>query len=321
MRAAVNTRYGSPDVLEIRQVPKPEPKAGEVLIKVHATTVSRTDCGMRRPHPQFVRLVAGLLRPKRTILGMDFAGEVEAVGTGVTTFKPGDRVFGLSPNVYGAHAEYLCLPETAAMAAMPARTRFCDAVVCEGAWYADTYLQAFRLKPDHSILIYGASGAIGTADVQLAKSYGAKVTAVVATRHLDLVRTLGADRAVDYTAQDFTQIGDTFDFVLDAVGKTTYFRCRRLLKPKGVFAATDLGPWGQNPLLAIWSAITGSHRVIFPLPQSGRAKAFVEFLKSRIEADEFRPVIDREYPLDAIADAYRYVESEQKTGIVVINVR
>jgi NADPH:quinone reductase-like Zn-dependent oxidoreductase len=190
MKAVINARYGSPDVLEIRQVPKPEPKAGEVLIRVHATTVSRTDCGMLRPHPFFVRFVAGLRRPKRTVLGMDFAGEVEAVGAGVTAFKPGDRVFGVSPDDYGAHAEYLCVPEKGAMATMPAGAGFGAAVVCEGAWYADTYLQAFRLKTGHSILVYGASGAIGTAAVQLAKSYGARVTAVVATRHLDLVRTL-----------------------------------------------------------------------------------------------------------------------------------
>jgi NADPH:quinone reductase-like Zn-dependent oxidoreductase len=321
MKAVINARYGSPDVLEIRQVPKPDPKAGELLVRVHATTVSRTDCGMLRPHPWFVRLVAGLRRPKRTILGMDFAGEVEAVGAGVRSFKPGDRVFGLSPDVYGAHAEYLCVPEKGAIATMPPVTRFGEAVVCEGAWYADTHLQAFRLKSGHSILIYGASGAIGTAAVQLAKSYGARVTAVVATRHLDLVRTLGADRVVDYTAEDFMQIGETFDFVFDAVGKTTFFRCRRLLKPKGIFAATDLGPWCQNPLLAIWSSISGRHRVIFPLPLSSKARAFVDFLKMRMEAGEFRAVIDREYPLEAIADAYCYVETGHKTGIVVINVR
>jgi NADPH:quinone reductase-like Zn-dependent oxidoreductase len=320
MKAAVNPRYGSPEVLEIRQVLKPEPKAGEVLISVHATTVSRTDCGMLRPHPQFVRLGAGLLRPKHTTLGMDFSGKVEAVGAGVTSYKPDDHVFGLSPDVYGAHAEYLCLPETAAMATMPTGVGFGEAVVCEGAWYADTNLQAFHLKPGHRILIYGASGAIGTAAVQLAKSYGAKVTAVVATRHLDLVKSLGADRAVDYTVQDFTQIGETFDVVFEAVGKTTYFRCRRLLKPNGVFAATDLGPWCQNPLLTIWFAITRTHRVIFPLPKSSKAKAFVEFLKTRMVAGEFRAVVDREYPLNAIADAYRYVETGHKTGIVVINV-
>jgi NADPH:quinone reductase-like Zn-dependent oxidoreductase len=321
MKAVVNARYGSPDILEIRQVPKPEPRANEILIKVHATTVSRTDCGMLRPHPKFVRLFAGIRRPKRTILGMDFAGEVEAVGAGVTSFRPGDRVFGLSPDVYGAHAEYICVPDKGAIAAMPPGVRFGDAVVCEGGWYADTYLQAFRIKPGQKILIYGASGAIGTAAVQLAKSYGAKVTAVVATRHLDLVRTLGVDRAVDYTAEDFTQINETFDYVLDAVGKTTFFRCRRLLKPQGIFAATDLGPWCQNPLLVIWSSIFGSHRVIFPLPLRRTARAFVDNVKARMKAGEFRPVIDREYPLEAIADAYRYVETGMKTGIVVINVR
>jgi NADPH:quinone reductase-like Zn-dependent oxidoreductase len=321
MTAAITARYGPPEVVQIQQVPKPEPTAGEVLVRVHATTVTRTDCGMRRPHPQFVRLFAGLLRPKRAILGMDFAGVVEAVGAGVTAFKPGDRVFGLSPDVYGAHAQYLCLPETAAMATMPARVAFEQAVVCEGAWYADTNLQAFHLKPGHSILIYGASGAIGTAAVQLAKSYGVKVTAVVATRHLGLAKSLGADRVIDYTVQDFTHIDETFDAVFDAVGKTSYFLCRQLLKPQGVFAATDLGPWCQNPLLTIWSLITGSRRVIFPLPQSGKAKAFVEFLKARIEAGEFRAVVDRAYPLEAIVDAYRYVETGQKSGIVVVNVK
>jgi len=320
MKAVINSRYGSPDVLEIRQVPKPEPKTGEVLIRVHATTVSRTDCGMLRPHPYFVRLFAGLFRPKRTCLGMDFSGEVEAIGADVTSFTPGDRVFGVSPDVYGAHAEYLCVPEQGAIAAMPTGMSFGEAVICEGAWYANTYLQAFRLKPGQRILVYGASGAIGTAAVQLAKSSGANVTAVAATRHLDLVKTLGADRVVDYTAEDFTQIKERFDYILDAVGKTTYFRCRRLLKPEGVFASTDLGPWCQNPLLVIWFLITGSRRVIFPLPLSSTAKACVDFLKTRMEAGEFRPIIDREYPLEGIAEAYRYVETGQKTGIVVINV-
>ena len=318
MKAVINTRYGSPDVLEIRQVPKPEPNAGEVLIRVHATTVSRTDCGMLRARPFILRFFMGLRRPKRTILGMDFAGEVEAVGAGVTSFTPGDRVFGMSPVDYGAHAEYLRVSEKGAIATMPAGVPFHEVVICEGAYYADTILQAFGLKPGHRILIYGASGAIGTAALQLAKSNGAEVTVVVATRHLDLVKSLGADRAVDYTAQDFAQIGETFDFVLDAVGKTSFFRCRRLLRPGGVFAATDLGPWCQNPLLAIWSSITKSNRVIFPLSNS--RKAFVDFLKTRMEKNEFRAVIDRAYPLEAIADAYRYVETGQKTGIVVINV-
>jgi NADPH:quinone reductase-like Zn-dependent oxidoreductase len=318
MKAVISTRYGSPDVLEIRQVPKPEPKAGEVLVRVHATTVTRTDCGMLRARPFVARFVTGLLRPKRTILGMDFAGEIEATGAGVTSFKPGDRVFGMSPDEFGAHAEYLCVSESGAIAAMPASASFDEAVVCEGAWYADMYLQRFCLAPGHRILIYGASGAIGTAAVQLAKAYGAEVTAVVATRHLDLAKSLGADHVIDFTTQDFTRIGESFDVVFDAVGKTTFFRCRRLLRSGGVFGATDLGPWCQNPLLAIWSSITGSGRVVFPLPKG--SKAFVGFLRARMEAHEFRAVIDREYPLEAIADAYRYVETGQKTGIVVINV-
>lgn len=317
MKAAVNTRYGSPDVLRIRDVPKPEPNAGEVLIRVYSTTVGRTDYGMLRPKPFFIRLFVGLLRPKRTILGMDFAGKVEVVAPGVTLFKPGDCVFGMSPT-YGAHAEYLCMSENGPIATMPGDTRFDEAVICEGAWYANSCLRKLNLAPNQKILIYGASGAIGTAAVQLAKFYGAEVTAVAQTRHLDLVKSLGAHRAIDYTAEDFTQIDETFDCVLDAVGKTTFFRCRRLLSSSGTFAATDLGPWGQNAFLAIWSRVTGRNRVVFPLP--GSAKALIDFLKLRMEAGEIRAVIDRKYPLDAVADAYRYVETEQKTGIVVVNV-
>ena len=318
MKAVVNDRYGSPDVLAIRDLPKPEPKAGEILVKIHATTVGRTDSCALRAHPFFVRPYAGLLRPKRTVLGLDMAGTVEAVGKGVMKFTPGMRVFGLTPGGYGAHAEYVCLSEDGAVSAMPAEARFDEVVVCEGAWYANTYLSKFNLKPGHKILIYGASGAIGTSAVQLSKIYGAEVTAVVSTPHLDLARGLGADRIVDYTVEDFTQIGESFDFILDAVGKTTFFQCRSLLKPEGVFSATDLGPWWQNVFLAIWSSLTGSGRVVMPMPRS--SQSFIEFLKARIEAGEFRAIVDRKYHLCDIADAYRYVETEQKAGIVAIEV-
>ncbi len=318
MKAAVSARYGSPDVLEIGQVAKPEPKVGEVLIRIHTTTVSRTDCGMLRPHPFFIRLVSGLFRPKLTVLGMDFAGTVETVGAGVTSFKPGDRVFGMSPDTFGAHAEYLSVPEDGQIATMPAGLRFDETVICEGAWYADTYLKKFGLKSGDRILIYGGSGAIGTAAVQLAKSYGAEVTAVVGTRHLDLVKSLGADRAIDYTAQEFTKIGELFDFVFDAVGKTSYFHCRSLMKPDGVFSATDLGPWYQNLWLGPWFSLIGRRSVIFPMPKT--SKAFMGYLKTLMEAGALRAVIDRHYRLEAIADAYHYVETAQKTGIVVITV-
>ncbi|HLZ82532.1 MAG TPA: NAD(P)-dependent alcohol dehydrogenase [Caulobacteraceae bacterium] len=305
MRAAVVTRYGSPDVLTIAEAPKPTPAAGEVLIRVHAAAVGRTDCGELRADPVFIRLFTGLRRPRRTILGLDVAGEVEAVASGVSGFEPGDRVFGLCPSRgAGAQAEYVCVPE-AAVAVMPAGARYDEAVVCEGAFYANSLLKRIRLGPGHKILIYGGSGAIGTALVQLAKAASAEVTAVVATRHLELVRSLGADRAVDYSAEDFTRIGETFDFVVDAVGKTTFFRCRKLLKPGGVFAATDLGPWGQNMALALWAAIGRNNRVVIATP--GRIGGFAGFLKGLMEAGQFRAVVDRTYPLAAIADAYRYV--------------
>jgi NADPH:quinone reductase-like Zn-dependent oxidoreductase len=319
VRAAVNTRYGSPDVIEIREVPKPLPKPGEVLVKVHASTVNRTDCGFLRAHPFPMRLFTGLSRPRRTILGMDFAGVVETVGADVKAFRPGDRVFGLLRyRELGAHAEHVCVPEDGYIATMRTGVTFEEAVVGEGAFYAYASLMQLGLKRGQRILIYGASGAIGTAAVQLAKSLGADVTAVVATRHVDLAKSLGATRVIDYTAEDFTRIGETFDCMLDAVGKASYSRCQRLLKPGGVFAATDAGPGGQTLLLAIWSFITGSKRVQTVFPR--RVERFVDYLKERMEAGEFRAVIDRRYPLEAIADAYRYVEQGQKTGIVVVNV-
>lgn len=249
---------------------------------------------------------------------MDFAGEVEAVGSADISFKPGDRVFGMCPSRNnGAQAEYVCVPERA-VAAMPAGARFDEAVVCEGAFYANAILRKIDLKPGDSILIYGGSGAIGTAIVQLAKAIGAAVTAVVATQYLDLVRSLGADHAIDYTAEDFTAIDEKFDCVADAVGKTSFFRCRKLLKPDGVFAATDLGRWGENVLLALWSSIRRSNRVLIPTPT--RIEGFVSHLKGHMEAGQFRAVVDRKYPLEEIVQAYRYVETGQKVGIVVIDV-
>jgi NADPH:quinone reductase-like Zn-dependent oxidoreductase len=322
VKAAIVTRYGPPEVVTIGAAPKPTPAAGEVLVRVHAATVNRTDCGELAPHPSLLgRLMYGLRRPRRTILGMDFAGDVETVGAGVTSFEPGDRVFGMcSLRRNGAHAEYVCVPETGAIARMPAGVPFDEAVVCEGAFYANTGLRRFHVGPGHAILIYGASGAIGTAAVQLAKAYGATVTAVVATRHLDLARSLGAERVIDYTAEDYTAIGERFDFVFDAVGKASFFRCRKLLKPDGVFMSTDVGPWGQNLPLMLWSAIARNNRVVVPVPLRGSGQAFVAALKELMESGGFRAIVDRRYPLDAIVDAYRYVGTGQKTGIVVIDV-
>jgi NADPH:quinone reductase-like Zn-dependent oxidoreductase len=320
MKAATIVRYGSPGVIEVRDVPVPVPGPDEVLIRVHAATVNRTDCG-ELLHPTVIRLLTGARGARRNILGMDFAGTVEAVGAAASLFRPGDRVYGMcGARKDGAQAEYFCMSETGAIAHMPSNLRFDQAVICEGAFYANPAIEHFALKPGHRILIYGASGAIGTAALQLAKARGAEVTAVVAGRHLGLVRSLGADHAIDYTTEAFDQLGRSFDFVLDAVGKLGIGRWRRWLKPGGVFSSTDRGPWSQNLLFLLWSKVTGNGRVVIPLAKRGSGKAFVTGLRDEIEAGRFVPVIDRRYPLAAIADAYRYVQTGEKAGVVVIDV-
>jgi NADPH:quinone reductase-like Zn-dependent oxidoreductase len=316
MKAVVFHRYGSPGRLSLREVPVPRPVPGEVLVRVRATTVNRTDTATLRAHPFFARAMTGLLRPKMQTLGMDFAGIVDGLGDGVTFFQPGDRVFGVLPDTFGAHAEYFCLPADGAIARIPGDLRFDEAVVGEGAWYASSTVGL--LSAGQRCLIYGASGAIGTAAVQLAKSRGAKVTAVVGQRHIALAERLGADRIINYEDEDFTEIGETFDLVLDAVGKTSWFACRKLLNQNGIFAATDLGPFWSNILLGMWFGMSGSRRVRVPYPED--APGFVRHLADLMAEGAFRGVFDRSYPLEDIVEAFQYVEAGQKTGIVVINV-
>lgn len=318
MRAVVSRSYGSADILVIENQPVPVPQSTQVLIKVHAASVNRTDHGMLRGKPFFGRFLFGFPNPKITVLGMEFAGVVEEVGEQVTSYQPGDRVFGMLADQYGCHAEYICIPADSTIATMPKNTTFSEAVLCEGIWYADGLLRKFQLQPGDKILIYGASGAIGVMALQLAKAYGADVTAVVATRHIELAKSLGADRVIDYTSEDFTATEATFDFILDAVGKISYFQCRKILKATGSFSAADLGPWGQTAFLALWSKIVKNNRVIFPLPTI--PSDFMATVKSRMEEGAIKAIIDRQYPLEQIAEAYRYVESEQKTGIVVLDV-
>jgi NADPH:quinone reductase-like Zn-dependent oxidoreductase len=320
MKAATIARHGSPGVIEIRDVPVPVPGPDEVLVRVHAASVNRSDCG-ELLHPMLIRLVSGAGRSRRTILGMDFAGIVDAVGAEASLFKPGDRVFGLCPiGNDGAQAEYFRMPETGPIALMPSNLRFDQAVICEGAYYANSSVETLGYGPGHRILIYGASGAIGTAALQLAKLRGAEVVAVVAGRHLALARSLGADLAVDHAGDAFGRLGRDFDFVFDAVGKLGIRRWRRLLKPGGVFATTDRGPWSQNLLFILWSKISGSGRVVIPLAKRGSGQAFVNRLKTMIEAGDYVPVIDRRYPLAEIPDAYRYVQTGEKAGVVVIDI-
>lgn len=309
-------RYGAPSRLRLASVPVPRAAAGEIRVQVHATTVTRTDTATLRAHPFFARLATGLFRPKMRTLGMDFAGTVDELGEGVTRFQRGDRVFGISPARFGGHAEYLCIDAHGAVARMPDEREFAEAVVGEGAWYASSTTDL--LRAGQRCLIYGASGAIGTAAVQLAKINGAHVTAVVGSRHLGLAEQLGADVLVNYEEQDFTEIGGQFDLVFDAVGKTSYFACRPLLAKGGVFRATDLGPFWSNILLGAWSTLTRTRRVGVPFP--GDAAPFIDRLARLMATDEFSGVFDRTYGLADIVEAFRYVEGGQKTGIVVVEI-
>jgi NADPH:quinone reductase-like Zn-dependent oxidoreductase len=322
MRAAVRGRYGGPEVVRVAEAEKPVPKDNEVLVRVHATTVNRTDCGVRAAHPFLYRLFVGLRRPRLTILGNEFAGDVEAVGAGVRSFAPGDKVFGFSPNKFGAHAEYVAIPAYGSIAAMPANLSYEEAAPgTEGAHYALAGIRSARVQAGQDVLVYGATGAIGSAAVQLLVSLGAKVTAVCAAAHKDLVVGLGAVRVIDYTAEDFTRDTETYDLVMDAVGKSSFARCRRLLRPRGIYLSTDLGPLSQNPVLALVTPLFGRRRVMFPIPTQRDPAEIMRYLKGLMESGAFKPVIDRRYPLDQIVEAYRYVETGQKVGNVVITVR
>ena len=319
MRAAVHTSYGPPDVVRVVDVEKPAAKANELLVKVHATTVNRTDCGFRAAKPFIVRFFAGLVRPKVTVLGNEFAGVVEAVGDGVTSFKAGDRVFGYCEGCFGAHAEYLVVSEAGTVATMPASLTYEQAAPStEGSHYALSLIRAAKIQRGQDVLVYGATGAIGSAAVQLLKRLGANVTAVCGTGNVGLVRGLGADRVIDSTVEDFTRDEQRYDAIFDAVGKSSFGRCRRLLQPDGVYVSTDLGPMSQNPLQALVTPLLGGRRVRFPLPRHDPEMA--RYFKGLIESGQFKPVIDRRYPLEEIVEAYRYVETGQKVGNVVISV-
>lgn len=319
MRAVVYRKYGTPDVLHIEEVERPIPSDTEVLIKIHATTVNRTDCGFRGAEIFITRFFSGLLRPKRKILGMEFAGEIEAVGASVTQFKVGDQVFGISSENFGAHAEFVCMRESGALAQKPPGMTFEEAAaVCDGAILAMGGLESANLGKGRSIVVYGASGSIGTASVQLARRFGADLTAVCNTANLELVRSLGADHVVDYTKEDFTKNGQTYDVIFDAVGKHSFRRCRRSLRPGGLYVGTDLGFLWHFPLLALLSRWIGNKKVRLAFPKY--TKANVLFLKGLIEAGKYRAVIDRTYPLEDVVEATRYVETEQKTGNVVLTV-
>jgi NADPH:quinone reductase-like Zn-dependent oxidoreductase len=319
MRAAVRTSYGPPEVVRITEVAKPALKDNQVLVKVHATTVNRTDCGFRAGRPFFVRALTGLPRPRVTVLGSEFAGEVEAVGSGVTSFQVGDRVFGFKGLPFGAHADYLAIPEDGFLATMPAQLSFEEAAPStEGSHYALSFIRKAKVRGGHDVLVNGATGAIGSAAVQLLKHLGANVTATCGAEHLELVKGLGADRVIDYTVQDFTRDTQRYDVVLDAVGKSSFLRCRRLLKPGGVYLSSEFGPLAQNLVLALVAPLRRGKKVMMNLGRDDPRMA--SYLREVLESGAFRPLVDRRYRLEEIVEAYRYVETGRKIGNVVVSV-
>ncbi len=314
MKAIINTEYGSADVLKLQEIEKPTPKPNEVLVKIYGTTVNRTDTGLRSAEYFISRLFTGLFKPRFHTLGSEFAGIIEQIGENVKSFKVGDEIFGLSTSTFGTHAEYLAIPESASIALKPKNFTFYEAAcIGEGPYLALNYLTKFKIDSTTKILINGTSGSIGSSGLQLAKYFGAEVTAVTDTKNLALAKTLGADFVVDYTKEDFTATDKKFDLVFDAVGKSSFFKCKKLLKENGTYFSTELGYLSQNVYLPLFTK-----KIIFPIPKD--TKEQVEFFKDLAEKGHLRAIIDRQYTLEEVAEAHRYVEKGMKVGSVSIKV-
>jgi NADPH:quinone reductase-like Zn-dependent oxidoreductase len=317
MRAAVQRRYGPPEVMRVEEIDRPEIAADEILVRVRATTVNRTDCGYRGATPFLIRGVAGLRRPRHLVGGTELAGDVAAVGEDVAAFAVGDRVFAYVEGTFGAHAEYAAVPASGPVALIPDGVSYTQAApATEGAHYAMSFIRWSKVGAGRRVLVYGATGAIGSAAVQLLRTHDVAVTAVCGTEHVELVRSLGAERVVDYQREDYTRDEQRYDAVFDAVGKTTFWRCRHLLVPRGVYLSSELGPGAQNPVLSLVTPLLRGRRVRFPLPSQNQP--MVLRLAQLLEDGAFRPVIDRTYALEEIVDAFAYVETGQKVGNVVI---
>lgn len=319
MKAIVYTKYGPPEVAKLMEVAKPIPKNNEVLVKVYSSTVNRTDSGFRSAEYFISRFWSGLLQPKFQILGCEFAGIIEEIGQRVTTFKKGDKVFGYNDKTFGGHGEYLTIAENDAITILPNNLNFNEAApITEGAHYALNNIKASKVEKGQNVLVYGATGAIGSAAVQLLKHFETKVTAVCNTKNVELLKSLGADIVIDYQTQDFTNTKNKYHFIFDAVGKSSFGQCKPLLTEKGIYISTELGKNAENIFFALTTPILGGKKVLFPIPSIN--KTDVIFLKELVENGEYKPVIDSQYKLDQIVEAYKYVETGQKTGNVVIKV-
>lgn len=317
MKAVVCLEYGPPEVQKIMDLEKPKPEHDEILVKVHATTVNRTDTGLRSAHYVVSRLFTGLIKPKIKVFGTEFAGEVVKIGSSVRGFKKGDKVFGFDDTNFGCHAEYKVIKASGCVTKMPKGYSYQKATaISEGAQYALNNIRYAGVKKDQNVLIYGASGAIGSASVQICKARGARVTAVVGTANLKLMKELGADKVVDYQKTDFTETDEKYDFVFDAVGKTSYGVCKKIMKKDGVYCSTELGKGLQNPLLALGFFVIRKKRVIFPIPKATKEK--LDYLVELINSGQYEPVIDKVYKFEEIVEATKYVETGQKVGNVVL---
>ena len=319
MKAIVCTKYGPPEVLQLKEVEKPAPKDDEVLIKVCASTVNRTDTALLRAKPFFARLFTGILKPNKPIPGTEFAGIIEAAGKNVSSYKVGDKVFGFDDTGSGSNAQYMTISETKALAIIPKNISYEQAAAStEGAHYAYNFINKINLKSGQKVLVNGATGGIGSASIQLLKYFGANVTAVCGTKNIELVKSLGADKVIDYMKEDFTKNDQKHNYIFDAVGKSTFAKCKPLLQPGGVYMSSELGYMAQNIFFALITPIIGNKKVIFPVPTD--LKGSILFIKKLIENGKFKTVIDRKYPLEKIVEAFRYVEEGQKTGNVVITM-
>lgn len=319
MKAIVHTKYGPPEVAKWLEVPKPVPRDNEVLIKIYASTVNRTDSGFRSAAYFISRFWSGLFRPKHQTLGCEFAGIIEGIGKEVTNFMVGDKIFGYNDKTFGGHAEFLTISEDKALEKIPDNLTFNEAApITEGAHYALCSIRASKIKSGQNALVYGATGAIGSSAVQLLKHFGVSVTAVCNTKNVTLIKSLGADNVIDYQTQDFTKTDQKFHFIFDAVGKSSFKSCKPLLTAKGIYISTELGKNSENIFLALFTPLFSRKQVVFPIPTIGKKDLI--FFKQLIENEEYKPIIDREYTLEQIVEAYKYVETGQKTGNVVLKI-
>ncbi|MCU0481553.1 MAG: NAD(P)-dependent alcohol dehydrogenase [Anaerolineae bacterium] len=320
MKAIISTQYGSPDVLKLADIAKPTPKENEVLVKVRVATVTPSDSAFRQGKPFIIKLMYGLKKPRLQVPGVEFSGDIEAVGANVTQFKRGDAVYGISPNTFGAHAEYLTLPATGTIIKKSPKMAYEDATgVIDGATTALSFLKnVAKIQRGQTILINGASGAVGAYGVQLAKHFGAIVTGVCSGANVELVKSLGADKVIDYTREDFTKNGVKYDIIFDAVGKSTFGKCKRALKPKGIYMTTvpSLGIVGA----ILRTSIMGGKKAKFTTAGLKQSQTTLSELTELFDAGAMRAVIDRCYPLEQLSDAHRYVDTGRKKGNVLITV-